>query len=280
MLRHLASCLPCTAEEEEQLQFGVKEAHDLLLLLPFVSSTSSLSLSSSFSPTLFSLLLLLSSPTLSPAPPPPALPPGWMIDPSSRPSFRELTTEFSKLARDPSRYLVIQVGVGSVSVWVFRQKDPPHELYPPQPHPTQGDLPSPTDSRFFSRLLSSDDLGDVLDADEYLRPDKELEEQRCQQEQQHARRMVSSCDRPLRRCPLRPRPLLTPISPLVSSRTGVQSGRTAWLCATSPTPPTTTSWRRRPAATVRTATTATTATTLNCTFSDIHSKSSWSASEL
>lgn len=77
---------------------------------------------------------------------------------------------------------------------------------------TQGDLPSPTDSRFFSRLLSSDDLGDVLDADEYLRPDKELEEQRCQQEQQHTRHMVSSCSRPLRLRPLRPRPPLTSTS--------------------------------------------------------------------
>ena len=37
------------------------------------------------------------------------LSPGWMIDPSSRPKFRELISEFSKMARDPSRYLVIQV---------------------------------------------------------------------------------------------------------------------------------------------------------------------------
>ncbi|XP_070784140.1 melanoma receptor tyrosine-protein kinase-like isoform X5 [Enoplosus armatus] len=69
----------------------------------------------------------------------------WMIDPSSRPRFRELIVEFSKMARDPSRYLVIQ-----------------------------GDLPSPTDSRFYSRLLSSDDMGDVVDADEYLLPYKGL----------------------------------------------------------------------------------------------------------
>uniref|UniRef100_A0A8C2XJK9 Receptor protein-tyrosine kinase n=1 Tax=Cyclopterus lumpus TaxID=8103 RepID=A0A8C2XJK9_CYCLU len=62
----------------------------------------------------------------------------WMIDASSRPKFRELIVEFSKMARDPSRYLVLQ-----------------------------GDLPSPTDSRFFSRLLSSDDMEDV-DVDEYL----------------------------------------------------------------------------------------------------------------
>lgn len=32
-----------------------------------------------------------------------------MIDADSRPHFRELVAEFSKMARDPSRYLVIQV---------------------------------------------------------------------------------------------------------------------------------------------------------------------------
>lgn len=35
--------------------------------------------------------------------------PGWMIDADSRPRFRELIAEFTKMARDPSRYLVIQV---------------------------------------------------------------------------------------------------------------------------------------------------------------------------
>ncbi|KAK5897700.1 hypothetical protein CgunFtcFv8_015181 [Champsocephalus gunnari] len=63
----------------------------------------------------------------------------WMIDPGSRPRFRELIVEFSKMARDPSRYLVLQ-----------------------------GELP--TDSRFYSRLLSSDDMDDIMDAEEYLLP--------------------------------------------------------------------------------------------------------------
>lgn len=36
-----------------------------------------------------------------------------MIDADSRPRFRELIAEFSKMARDPTRYLVIQVS------WVF-----------------------------------------------------------------------------------------------------------------------------------------------------------------
>lgn len=34
----------------------------------------------------------------------------------------------------------------------------------------QGDLPSPSDSRFYSRLLSSDYTEDLIDADEYLLP--------------------------------------------------------------------------------------------------------------
>uniref|UniRef100_A0A4W6CT20 Receptor protein-tyrosine kinase n=1 Tax=Lates calcarifer TaxID=8187 RepID=A0A4W6CT20_LATCA len=67
----------------------------------------------------------------------------WMIEPSSRPKFRELIVEFSKMARDPSRYLVIQ-----------------------------GDLPSPSDRRFYSRLLSADDTEDMVDAEEYLLPYK------------------------------------------------------------------------------------------------------------
>lgn len=32
-----------------------------------------------------------------------------MIDADSRPKFRELIIEFTKMARDPQRYLVIQV---------------------------------------------------------------------------------------------------------------------------------------------------------------------------
>nr|KAF6469320.1 epidermal growth factor receptor [Molossus molossus] len=69
----------------------------------------------------------------------------WMIDADSRPKFRELISEFSKMARDPQRYLVIQ-----------------------------GDermhLPSPTDSNFYRALVGEEDVGDVVDADEYLIP--------------------------------------------------------------------------------------------------------------
>lgn len=69
----------------------------------------------------------------------------WMIDADSRPKFRELILEFSKMARDPQRYLVIQ-----------------------------GDermhLPSPTDSNFYRALMEEEDMEDVVDADEYLIP--------------------------------------------------------------------------------------------------------------
>ena len=34
---------------------------------------------------------------------------GWMLDAESRPSFKELAEEFAKMARDPGRYLVVQV---------------------------------------------------------------------------------------------------------------------------------------------------------------------------
>ncbi|EPY77597.1 hypothetical protein CB1_001232023 [Camelus ferus] len=69
----------------------------------------------------------------------------WMIDADSRPKFRELIIEFTKMARDPQRYLVIQ-----------------------------GDermhLPSPTDSNFYRALMDEEDMDDVVDADEYLVP--------------------------------------------------------------------------------------------------------------
>jgi len=34
---------------------------------------------------------------------------GWLVDVDCRPSFRELAEEFSKMARDPGRYLLIEV---------------------------------------------------------------------------------------------------------------------------------------------------------------------------
>ncbi|XP_076000694.1 epidermal growth factor receptor [Genypterus blacodes] len=69
----------------------------------------------------------------------------WMIDAESRPHFRELIAEFTKMARDPSRYLVIQ------------GDDRMH-------------LPSPTDTRFYRSLINGEDMEDAVDADEYLVP--------------------------------------------------------------------------------------------------------------
>uniref|UniRef100_A0A8C7RCH8 Receptor protein-tyrosine kinase n=1 Tax=Oncorhynchus mykiss TaxID=8022 RepID=A0A8C7RCH8_ONCMY len=63
----------------------------------------------------------------------------WMIDADSRPKFKELAAEFCRMARDPQRYLVIQ-------------------------------LPSPNDSKFFQSLLDEEELEDLMDAEEYLVP--------------------------------------------------------------------------------------------------------------
>ncbi|KAM4687911.1 epidermal growth factor receptor [Discoglossus pictus] len=68
----------------------------------------------------------------------------WMIDAESRPKFRELSAEFSKMARDPSRYLVIQGD-------------------------DRMNLPSPVEPKFH-RALEEEDMGDIVDADEYLIP--------------------------------------------------------------------------------------------------------------
>jgi len=36
---------------------------------------------------------------------------GWMVDADSRPTFTELYAEFSKMSKDPGRYLVIPVAI-------------------------------------------------------------------------------------------------------------------------------------------------------------------------
>uniref|UniRef100_A0A3Q4GLA4 receptor protein-tyrosine kinase n=1 Tax=Neolamprologus brichardi TaxID=32507 RepID=A0A3Q4GLA4_NEOBR len=71
----------------------------------------------------------------------------WMIDADSRPRFRELIAEFTKMARDPPRYLVIQ------------GDDRMH-------------LPSPSDTKFYRSLISGEDMEDAVDADEYLVPQR------------------------------------------------------------------------------------------------------------
>ncbi|XP_040856952.1 receptor tyrosine-protein kinase erbB-2 isoform X12 [Ochotona curzoniae] len=68
----------------------------------------------------------------------------WMIDSECRPRFRELVSEFSRMARDPQRFVVIQnEDLGSAS---------------------------PLDSTFYRSLLEDDDMGDLVDAEEYLVP--------------------------------------------------------------------------------------------------------------
>ncbi|KAL0984479.1 hypothetical protein UPYG_G00142050 [Umbra pygmaea] len=71
----------------------------------------------------------------------------WMIDPDSRPKFKELVTEFSGMARDPPRYVVIQ-------------------------NDDKMNLSSPVDSHFFRMLLEEEgaEIRDLLDAEEYLVP--------------------------------------------------------------------------------------------------------------
>ncbi|KAM8967049.1 epidermal growth factor receptor [Pelodytes ibericus] len=68
----------------------------------------------------------------------------WMIDADSRPKFRELSAEFTKMARDPTRYLVIQ---GDERM----------------------NLPSPVESKFHHALVE-EEMGDIIDAEEYLIP--------------------------------------------------------------------------------------------------------------
>lgn len=36
---------------------------------------------------------------------------GWMIDENVRPTFKELASDFTRMARDPHRYLVIKVQI-------------------------------------------------------------------------------------------------------------------------------------------------------------------------
>uniref|UniRef100_A0A8C5QWE2 Receptor protein-tyrosine kinase n=1 Tax=Leptobrachium leishanense TaxID=445787 RepID=A0A8C5QWE2_9ANUR len=69
----------------------------------------------------------------------------WMIDSECRPKFHELVTEFSRMARDPSRFVVIE----------------DEELMAQQ---------SPMTSQFYSALLQEVGMEDLVDAEEYLVP--------------------------------------------------------------------------------------------------------------
>lgn len=75
----------------------------------------------------------------------------WMLDPDSRPSFKELAEEFAKMARDPGRYLVI-----------------PGDKLMRLPNYT------PQDEKELIRALSMPIEGpeQIIDAEEYLSPGK------------------------------------------------------------------------------------------------------------
>uniref|UniRef100_A0A3B5AVZ7 receptor protein-tyrosine kinase n=1 Tax=Stegastes partitus TaxID=144197 RepID=A0A3B5AVZ7_9TELE len=98
----------------------------------------------------------------------------WMIDADSRPHFRELIAEFTKMARDPSRYLVIQ------------GDDRMH-------------LPSPTDTKFYRSLISGEDMEDAVDADEYLVPQHGFF---SSPSTSHTPLLHSTCHLPKNLCPL------------------------------------------------------------------------------
>lgn len=109
-----------------------------------------------------------------------SLPQGWMIDADSRPRFKELAVEFCRMARDPQRYLVIQVS-----------KLQKNKLFCPLCclrtlsrtesnwafccfffFCFQGDnctkLPSPNHRDFCQSLQEDDNWEDLLDAEEFL----------------------------------------------------------------------------------------------------------------
>ncbi|XP_051530423.1 receptor tyrosine-protein kinase erbB-2-like [Myxocyprinus asiaticus] len=71
----------------------------------------------------------------------------WMIDPDSRPRFKDLVADFTSMARDPPRYVVIQ-------------------------NDEQMSLSSPVDSEFFRTLMAEEggNVKELLDAEEYLVP--------------------------------------------------------------------------------------------------------------
>ncbi|XP_046914713.2 epidermal growth factor receptor isoform X2 [Dermatophagoides farinae] len=77
----------------------------------------------------------------------------WMIDPESRPSFKELAEEFAKMARDPGRYLVIK-GDKLMRLPSYTQQDEKELI------------------RSLSMPIEGPET--IMDAEEYLQPSKSL----------------------------------------------------------------------------------------------------------
>uniref|UniRef100_A0A8C6ULC3 Receptor protein-tyrosine kinase n=1 Tax=Neogobius melanostomus TaxID=47308 RepID=A0A8C6ULC3_9GOBI len=76
----------------------------------------------------------------------------WMIDADSRPKFKELAAEFCRMARDPQRYLVIQVGAHF------------------QLTCSSSNISTKCDRLTELTLLDEEDLDELMDAEEYLVP--------------------------------------------------------------------------------------------------------------
>lgn len=87
----------------------------------------------------------------------------WMIDPESRPSFKELAEEFAKMARDPGRYLVIK-GDKLMRLPSYTQQDEKELI------------------RSLSMPIEGPER--IMDAEEYLQPSKELHNLNSSKQQQ------------------------------------------------------------------------------------------------
>lgn len=109
---------------------------------------------------------------------------GWMIDPEYRPRFKDLVKEFTAMARDPPRYVVIQVcgcGVFPEILWcvtalcVYSHHHCGSGLGKKcflLQNEEQMSMSSPVDNQFFRMLLEEEgsNLRELLDAEEYLVP--------------------------------------------------------------------------------------------------------------
>lgn len=103
---------------------------------------------------------------------------GWMIDPEYRPRFKDLVKEFTAMARDPTRYVVIQVCASLqllLCTTLLCVVYPNHRGSGPWTHfqnEEQMSMSSPVDNQFFRMFLAEEgnNLRELLDAEEYLVP--------------------------------------------------------------------------------------------------------------
>uniref|UniRef100_A0AAQ5ZK80 Receptor protein-tyrosine kinase n=1 Tax=Amphiprion ocellaris TaxID=80972 RepID=A0AAQ5ZK80_AMPOC len=112
----------------------------------------------------------------------------WMIDPESRPKFKDLIIEFSAMARDPPRYVVIQVHalccrlhctvecfLSMCTFLIFFLCFSTMLSFRVMQNDEDMSKCSPVDSRFYRMLLEEgDNVGEMMDAEEYLVPQPNL----------------------------------------------------------------------------------------------------------